>query len=98
MSIRLIETLNIDIIIKNIENNLTAQTNSSEKRKRDDSGHGESQELPSNDEGKTDNSNESPRIIGEKEFVENAVVACTTCCRDGERKTEEGLDFVSWLL
>ena len=36
--------------------------------------------------------------LSEKEFVENAVVACTTCCRDGERKTEEGLDFVSWLI
>ena len=34
----------------------------------------------------------------EKEFVENAVVACTTCSRDRERKTEEGLDFVSWLI
>ena len=36
--------------------------------------------------------------LSEKEFVENAVVACTTCSRDGERKTEEGLDFVSWLI
>ena len=31
-------------------------------------------------------------------FYENAVVACTTCARDGERKTEEGLDFVAWLI
>lgn len=29
--------------------------------------------MPSNDEGKTDNSTESPRIIDEKEFVENLV-------------------------
>ena len=36
--------------------------------------------------------------LSEKEFVENAVVACTTCSRDGERKTEEGLDFLSWLI
>jgi superfamily II DNA or RNA helicase len=37
-------------------------------------------------------------VLSEKEFVENAVVACTTCARDGERKTEEGLDFVAWLI
>ena len=37
-------------------------------------------------------------VLSEKEFVENAVVACTTCARDGERKTEEGFDFVAWLI
>jgi hypothetical protein len=37
-------------------------------------------------------------VLSKKEFVENAIVACTTCARDGERKTEEGLDFVSWLM
>lgn len=37
-------------------------------------------------------------VLFEKKFVENAVVACTSYARDGERKTEEGPDFVAWWI